>query len=142
PTRFTTAVNRAYAAALHSTRARAWLTAVVIFLVFSSVVVILWVGAQDVLAHRITPGRLGQFVLYAVFAAGALGELSQVWGEISQASGAAERLLELLAVKPSIGAPTHPKPLPAVARAEIEFENVRFAYPSRPGPVLDGISFR
>ena len=72
--------------------ARAVLTAVVIFLVFASIVVVLWVGAQDVLAGSITPGRLGQFVLYAVFAAGGLGELSQVWGEISQASGAAERL--------------------------------------------------
>ena len=66
------------------------LTAIVIFLVFASVVVILWVGAQDVLAGTMTAGRLGQFVLYAVFAAGGLGELSQVWGEISLAAGAAE----------------------------------------------------
>ncbi len=78
------------------------LTAVAIFLVFASVVVVLWVGAQDVLAGRITPGVLSQFVLYAVFAAGALGELSQVWGELSQASGAAERLFEILAVEPAI----------------------------------------
>ena len=82
-----------------STRARAWLTAVVIFLVFASVVVVLWVGAQDVVDQRITAGRLSQFVLYAVFAAGALGELSQMFGEISQAAGAAERLSEVLVVR-------------------------------------------
>ena len=83
-------------------KARGLLTAIVIFLVFASIVVVLWVGAQDVLAGSITPGRLGQFVLYAVFAAGGLGELSQVWGEISQASGAAERLFEILDVEPQI----------------------------------------
>src|SRR5215813_10103562 len=87
--RFATAVENAYVAACGATRARAVLTAVVIFLVFASIVVVLWVGAQDVLAGNMTPGRLGQFVLYAVFSAGGLGELSQVWGEITQASGAA-----------------------------------------------------
>ena len=103
--RFAVAVERAFDAARTSTKARAVLTAIIIFLVFASVVVILWVGAQDVLAGRMTAGTLGQFVLYAVFAAGALGELSQVWGEISQAAGAAERLTELLAVTPAIRRP-------------------------------------
>ncbi len=141
--RFGAAVERAFAAARDSTKARAVLTAVVIFLVFASVVVILWVGAQDVLAGRITPGRLGQFVLYAVFAAGALGELSQVWGEISLAAGAAERLTELLGVEPEIKAPAHPLALPTPARGEVAFENVRFAYPARPqSVVLDGVSLR
>ncbi|HVY58460.1 MAG TPA: ABC transporter transmembrane domain-containing protein [Xanthobacteraceae bacterium] len=141
--RFTAAVERAFVAARDSTKARSVLTAVVIFLVFASVVVILWVGAQDVLAGRITPGRLGQFVLYAVFAAGALGELSQVWGEISLAAGAAERLAELLAVEPTIASPAHPVPLPSPARGEVSFENVRFAYPTRPqNLVLDGVSLR
>jgi ATP-binding cassette subfamily B protein len=105
-------------------------------------VVVLWVGAQDVLAGRITPGVLGQFVLYAVFAAGALGELSQVWGELSQASGAAERLFEILAVEPAIKRPVQPVPLPTPARGEVAFGAVRFAYPTRPeGPVLDGVTF-
>ena len=81
---------------------------VVIFPVFASIVVVLWVGAQDVLAGHITPGRLGQFVLYAVFAAGGLSELSQVWGEIAQASGAVERLFEILDVEPQIKAPPRP----------------------------------
>jgi ATP-binding cassette subfamily B protein len=142
-TYFSTAVERAYRAAIESTRARALLTAVVIFLVFASVVVILWVGAQDVLAGRVSAGRLSQFVLYAVFAAGALGELSQVWGEVSQAAGAAERLAELLATEPVIKAPPSPAVLPSPAHGEIVFEAVRFSYPTRPQILaLDDVSFR
>src|SRR5262245_9187724 len=94
--RFGAAVERAFQAARDSNKARAILTAIAIFLVFASVVVVLWVGAQDVLAGRMTPGRLSQFVLYAVLAAAGLGQLSEVWGELSQASGAAERLFEIL----------------------------------------------
>jgi ATP-binding cassette subfamily B protein len=140
--RFGMAVEQAFNAARDSTKARAVLTAVVIFLVFASVVVILWVGAQDVLAGRISAGRLGQFVLYAVFAAGALGELSQVWGEISQASGAAERLAELLAIAPTIEAPARPVALPAPGRGEVVFNAVHFSYPARSNTrVLDGVSF-
>lgn len=141
-TRFSGVVERAFDAARQSTRARAVLTAIIIFLVFGSVVVILWVGAQDVLAGRTTPGTLGQFILYAVFAASGLGQLSEVWGELSQASGAAERLTELLAIEPEIKAPAHPIALPSPARGEVAFEAVRFAYPSRPDAfVLDGVSF-
>jgi ATP-binding cassette subfamily B protein len=141
--RFTTAVNEAYEAARQSTLSRAVLTAIAIFLVFSSVVLVLWVGAQDVLADRMTPGRLSQFILYAVFAAGALAELSQVWGEVSQAAGAAERLFELLSTKSDIVAPTKPTPLPVPPRGEVAFENVRFVYPTRPDHLaLDNVSFR
>ena len=141
--RFGAAVERAYRASVDSTRARAILTAFAIFLIFTSVVVVLWVGAQDVLAGQMTAGRLSQFVLYAVFAAGALGELSQVWGELSQAAGAAERLFEILDVKPAIEAPPRPVPLPQPAAGEIAFDDVRFAYPTRPQTfVLDGVSFR
>ena len=140
-TRFGVEVVRAFDAAKASTRARAYLTAVVIFLVFASVVAILWVGSHDVLIGEISAGRLGQFVLYAAFAAGGLGELSQVWGEISQASGAAERLFEILNVKSDIAAPTHPRALPSPARGDVTFENIRFAYPARPNaPVLDDVS--
>ena len=142
-TRFGDAVERVYQAALQSTRARAVLTAVVIFLAAASVVVILWVGAQDVLAGAITPGRLSQFVLFAVFAASGLGQLSEVWGELSQAAGSAERLAELLAIEPEIRAPAQPVPLPPLPRAEVAFEAVRFAYPTRPETdVLEGVSFR
>ena len=141
--RFSEAVERAYRAAIQSTRARAILTAIIIFLASASVVVILWVGAQDVIAGEMTPGRLSQFVLFAVFAASGLGQLSEVWGELSQAAGSAERLMELLAIEPEIRAPAHPVPLPQRPRAEVAFDNVRFAYPARPeADVLDGVSFR
>jgi ATP-binding cassette subfamily B protein len=141
--RFKSAVEQAYNAARGATLARGVLTAITIFLVFASVVLVLWIGAQDVMAERITAGRLGQFVLYAVFAAGGLGELSQVWGELAQASGAAERLFEILAIKPQIEAPPHPVALPKPARGAIMFDDVRFVYPGRPtAPVLEGISFQ
>jgi ATP-binding cassette subfamily B protein len=141
--RFSAAVERAFAAARDATKARGVLTAVVIFLVFASIVVVLWVGAQDVLAGHITPGRLSQFVLYAVFAAGGLSELSQVWGEIAQASGAAERLFEILDVEPQIKVLARPVTLPTPARGEIEFRDVSFEYPGRPNAtVLNHVSFR
>jgi ATP-binding cassette subfamily B protein len=141
--RFSAAVEGAFAAARDATKARGVLTAVVIFLVFASIVVVLWVGAQDVLASHITPGRLGQFVLYAVFAAGGLSELSQVWGEIAQASGAAERLFEILDVEPQIKAPPRPLALPTSARGAVEFKDVSFEYPGRANaPVLNHVSFR
>jgi ATP-binding cassette, subfamily B, bacterial len=140
--RFGSEVEQAYEAARTSTRARAVLTAIIIFIVFSSVVVILWIGSHDVLTGAITPGRLGQFVLYAALAASGLGQLSEVWGEVSAASGAAERLFEILRVKSQIAAPASPRALPAPARGDVSFENVRFAYPSRPDTAaVDGVSF-
>jgi ATP-binding cassette, subfamily B, bacterial len=141
--RFRDAVERAYGAALYSIRARAMLTAIIIFLAASSVVVVLWVGAQDVLAGRTTAGTLSQFVLFAVFAASALGQLSEVWGELSQASGSAERLSEILRIEPEIKAPANPLPLPSPPRGEVSFDAVRFAYPTRPQAlVLDGVTFK
>jgi ATP-binding cassette subfamily B protein len=140
--RFQAAVERAFAAARDSTKARAWLTAGAIFLVFASVVGVLWTGAHDVVADRMSAGRLSQFVLYAVFAAGALSELSQMWGELSQAAGAAERIAELLHVEPAIKKPKLTVALPEPAKGEIRFEGVSFAYPTRPeARVLDGVSF-
>jgi ATP-binding cassette subfamily B protein len=141
--RFAAEVERAFHAARLSTAARAWLTAAVIFLVFASVVGVLWTGAQDVLAGRMTAGMLSQFVLYAVLAAGALGSLTEVWGEMVQAAGAAGRIAELLVVKPEVRAPEKPVALPALARGAIRFDNVSFAYPTRPEtPVLNGIGFK
>jgi ATP-binding cassette, subfamily B, bacterial len=141
--RFAGAVERAFGAAKARTKARAGLTALAIFLVFASVVGILWYGAQEVLAGTMTGGRLGQFVLYAVFAAAATGELSEVWGEINQAAGAAERLGELLAVQSAIKSPSQPVPLPEPPRGEIAFRDVTFHYPSRPAiSALNGVSFR
>ena len=140
--RFGREVEQAYEAARNSTRARAVLTAIIIFIVFTSVVVILWIGSNDVLTGAISAGRLGQFVLYAAFAAAALGQLSEVWGEVSAASGAAERLFEILHVKSEISAPASPRALSEPARGDVGLENVRFAYPARPGTlVVDGVSF-
>nr|WP_041756123.1 ABC transporter ATP-binding protein/permease [Bradyrhizobium sp. ORS 278] len=140
--RFGGEVEQAYEAARVSTKARGVLTAIIIFIVFSSVVAILWVGSHDVLTGNISAGRLGQFVLYAAFAAAGLGQLSEVWGEVSAASGAAERLFELLHVKPEIIAPAHPTALPEPARGDIGFDRVSFAYPSRPDVrVLEDVSF-
>ena len=140
--RFGGEVEQAYEAARNSTRARAVLTLIIIFIVFSSVVAILWVGSHDVLTGSISPGRLGQFVLYTAFAATGLGQLSEVWGEISAASGAAERLFEILRVKPQITAPPSPRALPQPARGDVGFDKVSFAYPTRPDVLaVDGVSF-
>jgi ATP-binding cassette subfamily B protein len=140
-TRFAREVEQAYEAARNSTRARAVLTLIIIFIVFSSVVLILWIGSHDVLTGSISPGRLGQFVLYAAFAASALGQLSEVWGEVSAASGAAERLFEILRVKSQITAPPSPAALPVPARGDVGFDNVSFAYPTRSDvTVIDGVS--
>jgi ATP-binding cassette subfamily B protein len=139
--RFGGEVEQAYEAARSSSRARAILTAIIIFIVFTSVVVILWIGSNDVLTGSITPGRLGQFVLYAAFAAAALGQLSEVWGEVSAASGASERLFEILRVKSAITTPASPLALPVPARGDVSFENVSFAYPTRPdAQAVDGVS--
>jgi ATP-binding cassette subfamily B protein len=140
--RFGGEVEQAYEAARTSTQARAVLTAVIIFIVFTSVVGILWIGSHDVLTGTITPGRLGQFVLYTAFAAGGLGQLSEVWGEVSAASGAAERLFEILRVMPEIAAPAVPRALPKPSRGDVGFEDVSFAYPMRPDVLaVDHVSF-
>jgi ATP-binding cassette subfamily B protein len=139
--RFGGAVEESYEAARSSTGARALLTAIIIFIVFASVVAILWVGSHDVAIGAMSPGRLGQFILYAVFAASSLGQLSEVWGEVSAASGAAERLFEILRVKPEIAAPAQPKALPMPVRGDVVFDNVSFSYPTRPDFLaLDGLS--
>jgi ATP-binding cassette subfamily B protein len=141
--RFRDAVERAFAAARDSIRSRAILTAFAIFLVFSSVVVVVWIGAHDVLVEKITPGRLWQFILYAVLAAGALGSLSETGGEMAAASGAAERLFEILAIKPAIARPLHPAALPSPPRGEVAFEDVGFSYPTRANAsALNHVSFQ
>ncbi len=141
--RFGQAVERSFEAANARAKARAGLTALAIFLTFASVVGVLWYGAQDVLSGIMTGGRLSQFVLYALLAAASMGELSEVWGEISQAAGAAERLGELLSVKSEIKSPSHPKALPVPPRGEIAFRDISFAYPLRPETsALSQLSFR
>ncbi len=130
--RFAAAAEGAYAAAREATRARALLTGFAIFLATGSVVGVLWLGAQDVLAGRMTAGQLSQFLLYAMLGATALGQLSEVWSEISAAAGAAGRLAEILAAEPRIKAPLHPVALPRPPRGNVAFEGVGFCYPARP----------
>jgi ATP-binding cassette subfamily B protein len=130
--RYGEAVERSFDAARTRASARAGLTAIAIFLVFASVVGVLWYGSQDVLSGAMTGGTLGQFVLYAVLAATVIGGLSEVWGEIAQSAGAAERLTELLQIQSKIKSPAHPVRLPEPPRGEIAFRSVTFAYPLRP----------
>jgi ATP-binding cassette, subfamily B, bacterial len=141
--RYREAAYGAYEAARAMSETRAFVTAAALFLAFGSVVVVLWLGAQDVIAHRMTGGALSQFVLFAVFAAGALGQLSEVWNEVSQAAGAAARIGEIMAVKPRIIAPPKPARLARPVRGELAFRNVSFAYPGREDDaVLRDVSFR
>ncbi|MBV9077447.1 MAG: ATP-binding cassette domain-containing protein, partial [Methylobacteriaceae bacterium] len=139
--RFGDAAEEAFRAAQRSTQARAWLTGAVIFLISASIVGVLWWGAQDVLGGQMSAGRLSQFLLYAVFAASSLGQLSEVYGELSAAAGAAERLGEILAAEPAIAAPATPLPFPEGAAGTLRFEDVRFAYPERSAQSLGGVSF-
>ncbi|HMO30696.1 ABC transporter transmembrane domain-containing protein [Enterovirga sp.] len=139
--RFGEAAEAAFLAAREATRQRAFLTCAVIFLVCASVVGILWWGAQDVLAGTMTGGRLSQFVLYAVLAASALGQLSEVYGELTAAAGAAERLGEILASRPSITAPPHPAALPTPPLGTLALDGVHFTYPGRDTRSLHGVSF-
>ncbi|WP_439495919.1 ABC transporter transmembrane domain-containing protein [Bosea sp. (in: a-proteobacteria)] len=138
---FEDASNDAYAASRAASGSRAWLSGVAIFLVSASVVCVLWVGATEVFAGRMTGGRLSQFVLYAVLAASSLGQLSEVYGEISAAAGAAGRLGEILATKPAIAAPPHPKAMPEPSLGELAFAHVSFAYPGRTASALHDLSF-
>jgi ATP-binding cassette, subfamily B, bacterial len=141
--RFARAVESGFAASTVRLKARAGLTGGAMFLVVASIVGVLWYGASLVVTGEMTGGRLSQFVMYAVFAGAALAELAEVWGEVSQAAGAAERLTELLAVVPEIKSPPRPLELPVPAKGEIVFDEVRFAYPSRPDTnALDAVSFK
>lgn len=138
--RFAGAVDEAFDAARAAVGARAALTAFAIFTVFASVVAVLWYGSLDMLAGNISPGSLSQFVLYSVFAAGSLGALSQVWGEVAQAAGAAERLGELLAIDRVIAAPANPAVLDKVTGA-VSFQDVSFSYPGAPdAPILHDVT--
>jgi ATP-binding cassette, subfamily B, bacterial len=131
--RFGASVEGAFATAMRRIRARAILTLLAIALVFGAIVFVLWLGAHAVLEGTMTGGDLGQFILYASIVSGAIGALSEVMGEAQRAAGAAERLLELLAVRSSIGNPAHPTPLPARAAggASLHLADLQFSYPSR-----------
>ena len=140
--RYASAVSDAFQAARRSTIARAFLTAFAIFAIFTSIVLVLWAGAEQVIRGDMTAGTLGQFLLYAVFAAGALGQLSEVYGELAQAAGATERLTELLEERSAVEAPESPRALPFPPLGSVRFENVSFSYAGNPShAVLSGLDF-
>lgn len=142
--RFAGAVERAYVAARKRVRTQALLTASVIVLVFGAITAVLWIGAHDVIGGDMSAGTLTQFVFYAVFGAGSVGALSEVWAEVQRAGGGMSRINELLAETPRIAAPASPKALPSTGTSgAIEFENVRFHYPARPDTAaLEDFSLR
>lgn len=130
--RFAGAVEQAFDVARQRILTRAWLTAIAITIIFGSIVFVLWVGAHDVIAGRMTGGELGQFLLYAILVAGSTASLSDIWGELQRAAGATERLMELLQTEPEIELSSIPVSLPMPAQGRIDFDGVSFCYPSRP----------
>ncbi|WP_298723986.1 ABC transporter transmembrane domain-containing protein [uncultured Ferrovibrio sp.] len=139
--RFAANTESAFQTALRRIRARAWLTALVMLLVFGAVNAVMWIGGKAVFAGEMSAGELSAFVFYAVIGASAVGALSEIWGDVQRAAGAAERLMQLLATEPCVRAPATPLHLPAKPSGRLQFENIRFHYPARPQlPAVDGLS--
>jgi ATP-binding cassette subfamily B protein len=130
--RFADVTEKSYDSAKRRITTRAVMTMIVIFLVFTGVVGVLWIGARDVRAGDMSAGALVQFVIYSVMVASAVAALSEIWGELQRAAGATERLQELLRATDRVQDPANPAPLPSPVRGAIAFDHVRFAYPSRP----------
>ncbi len=140
--RFADATERSVRAAVRRIRTRALLITVVILLGFGAITFSLWVGGRDVVAGRMSAGDLAAFVFYAVMLAGAGATLSELWGELQRAAGAADRLAEIFAERPAIAAPKSPTPFPSTGGGRVTFDNVGFCYPTRPVPAaLNGLSF-
>ncbi|VCU58293.1 ABC transporter, ATP binding/permease protein [Tritonibacter mobilis] len=129
---FSEMTETSYEVSKRRIQTRAWLTVIVIFLVFSGVVGVLWIGANDVRFGSMSEGALVQFVIYAVMVAGSVAALSEIWSELQRAAGATERLVELLQADDSVRDPVQAQTLPEPVRGELTFDNVSFTYPSRP----------
>jgi ATP-binding cassette, subfamily B, bacterial len=132
------AVEKAYDTAQNSLKARAFLTAIAILFIFSSVIGILWLGAQQVISGTMSGGTLSQFILYAVFAASSLSQLSEVWTELSAAAGAAGRIAELLETQPSVREPLEAVEMPQPIKGSIKLDQISFSYPSAPDHISLG----
>lgn len=140
---FSDVTERSFDAARRRIKTRALMTVIVIFLVFTGIVGVLWIGARDVRAGDMSQGALVQFVIYAVMVAGGVAALSEIWGELQRAAGATERLIELLHTEDTVQDSETALALPKPVAGRITFEDVTFAYPSRPDVnVLDGINLR
>jgi ATP-binding cassette subfamily B protein len=141
--RFGSALATAVETARRRIRAQAVVTAVAIVLIFGAITLVLWSGAHDVVAGRMSAGTLGQFVLYALIGGGSVGALAEVWNELQRAAGDMGRISELLQEAPGISAPAHPRALPQPVRGEITLDDVTFHYPQRPDlPALEHFSLK
>ncbi|MEM8776952.1 MAG: ABC transporter transmembrane domain-containing protein [Pseudomonadota bacterium] len=129
---FSEITEQSYDVAKQRISVRAWLTILVIFMVFTGIVGVLWIGARDVRADVMSAGTLIQFVIYSIMVAGAVAALSEIWGELQRASGATERLVELLEAKDEVQDPASPVVFSEPVSGRIVFENVTFQYPTRP----------
>jgi len=139
--RFFDLTEQAYQTARKRIGTRAIMTVIVIFLVFTGVLGVLWMGARDVRADIMSPGALAQFVIYAIMVAGSVGALSEIWGELQRAAGATERLVELLRATDTVNDPETSAPMAMPVKGELQFENVQFHYPSRPNmPALEDLN--
>lgn len=135
--------EKSYVVARRRIIARAWMTAIVIFLVFTGVVGVLWIGANDVRTEQMTAGTLVQFLIYSIMVAGGVAALSEIWGELQRAAGATERLVELLSIEDSVQDPTAPQTLSKPVSGAITFDALTFHYPQRPNVVaLDNVAFK
>jgi len=130
--RFSDQVNRTLSIARKRISMRAFITAVAFFLIFGSIVLVMWQGALDVASGKMTGGSIAAFVITGGLVAGAFGSLSESWGDLLRGAGAAGRLQELLSTQPQLTLPAHPKPVPVADGIKISFDHVTFRYPTRP----------
>jgi ATP-binding cassette subfamily B protein len=140
-TRFRSAIEVAFKAALARVSARAWLTGIIIALMFAGVTGVIWLGALEVMAGSMTAGAFIQFVLLAVFGVGGFATVAEVFGDAMRASGAAVRCVEILEQKPDIAAPPQPKSMPAKVSGHVKLNAVSFSYPEAQGPSLKDVTF-
>jgi ATP-binding cassette subfamily B protein len=140
-TRFAANAEAAFGSAVRRIRARAWLTALVMLLVFGAVNAVMWIGGKAVFAGEMSAGELSAFVFYAVIGASSVGALSEIWGDVQRAAGAAERLMQLLATEPTVKTPDNPEQIASPPSGSLRFDAVRFHYPARPQtPAIDGLN--
>lgn len=141
--RFGAALKEAVATARRRIQAQSWVTAIAIVLIFGAITLVLWSGAHDVVANRMSAGTLGQFMLYAMIGGGSVGALAEVWNELQRAAGGMGRISELLVETAAVQSPANPVTLPKPVRGELTFDRVSFHYPLRPdAPALEEFDLR